>query len=246
LAPKTLSHRIRRHGWLQIPDERAADVAVKPAPYLPVYEELLRSRRWQRFALLELGVWKGDSLVMWRDCFPRARIVGIDLSPLDLELGPRVHVVTGDQTDQQLLDRIRAQHAPDGFDVIIDDASHQGRLSARSLRALYPRHLRPGGLYIVEDWGTGYLPDWPDGSDPSAIVGIEELDSCVSSAEAGNGDGSLRMPSHDSGMVGLVKRLVDHTASGTLRVHQPNWVGDPLKIEWMRVQDGLVILKKPA
>ena len=54
------------------------------------------------------------------------------------------------------------------------------------------------------------------------------------------------MPSHDAGMVGLIKRLVDHTAAGTLAVHQPDRVDGPLPIEWMRVQDGLAILKKPA
>lgn len=54
------------------------------------------------------------------------------------------------------------------------------------------------------------------------------------------------MPSRDFGMVGFVKRLVDHTVSGTLGFHQPDWVADPRPIEWMRVQDGLVTPKRPA
>jgi hypothetical protein len=213
---------------------------VKPAVYLPVYEELLGALRGESFALLELGVWKGDSLAMWRGAFPLATIVGIDLDPPQVDLGPRVHAIAGDQADVELLDRVRAEHAPGGFAVIIDDASHIGTLSARSLMALYPRHLRPGGTYIIEDWGTGYLTDWPDGAILSATVGAEHLDLTAGPSEEG------RLPSHDAGMVGLIKRLVDHSAAGTLAVHQPDRVDAALAIEWMRIQDGLAILKKPA
>ena len=113
-------------GWLRIPEARAADVTVKPAPYLPLYEELLEPLRDSAFNLLELGVWKGDSLRMWRDGLPHATIIGVDLRPPDLSLGPRVHVVRGDQGDSAVIDAIRRKHAPDGFDVVIDDASHIG------------------------------------------------------------------------------------------------------------------------
>lgn len=232
----------RRHDWLQISHED--DVTVKPAPYLPVYEELLGRLRYHRFNLLELGVWKADSMMMWRDAFPLATIVGVDLNPPRVDLGPRVHMFAGDQADSELLDRIAAQHAPSGFDVIIDDASHIGPVTARSLKALYERHLRSGGLYIIEDWGTGYVPGWPDGGEPSALIGAGQLDDAISVAGA-NGEGEAqRMASHDFGMVGLVKRLVDHTAAGTLSVHQPRWIDHPLAMQWMRVQDGLVIIKK--
>ena len=219
---------------------------MKPAAYLPTYEDLLRGLRNRRFSLLELGVWKGDSRAMWRDSFRRATIVGIDLLPPEVDLGPRVRIVAGDQTDARLVDRVRAQHAPRGFEVIIDDASHIGHLSARSLQALYSRHLKPGGLYIIEDWGTGYVRDWPDGGDPSAVIGIRHLDECASGPAQTEDVVACRMPSHDLGMVGLVKRLIDHTASGTLAFHQPDWVANTLAIEWMRVHDGLVILKKRA
>jgi hypothetical protein len=223
---------------LRLPPNPDGDIAIKPVAYLPVYEEILGPLRSQSFALLELGIWKGDSMALWRDAFPRATIVGVDLAPVDLDLGPRVHPFAGDQTDPAVFDRARAAHAPDGFEVIIDDASHLGRLSARSLQALYASHLRPGGLYIIEDWGTGYLDAWPDGSAPTRPVGSAGLDACA-------GDESdRRLPSHDAGMVGLVKRLVDHTAAGTLAAHHPSCLIDPLEIEWMRVQDGLVILKK--
>ena len=102
----------RAHGWLRMPDEQWIDRVAKPPPYLPIYERLLNPLRPRSFAMLELGVWKGDSLAMWRDAFPRATIVGLDLALPELELGPRVHLVQGDQTDRELLRATRERFAP--------------------------------------------------------------------------------------------------------------------------------------
>jgi hypothetical protein len=160
-------------------------------------------------------------------------------------LGPRVHLVAGDQSDAELMHRIATQHAPGGFEVIIDDASHVGQLTARSLQALYGSHLRNGGYYIIEDWATGYVPAWPDGGDPTAVVGVAQLDEAVEVPREDGSGSAQRLASLDFGMVGLVKRLIDHTAAGPLTLHQPEWVAEPLAIEWMRVNGGMVILKKP-
>jgi len=220
-------------------------VAVKPTPYLEIYERVLAPLRFRRCALLELGVWDGDSLIMWRRGMPRATIVGVDLQPPDLDLGHRVKIVGGDQTDGALLRRIRDEHAPGGFDVIIDDASHLGVTTARSLQRLYREHLRPGGIYCIEDWGTGYLPTWADGAELTGLVGSDELDRTPSAQDLDH-SGPVHLPSHDVGMVGLVKRLVDHVAAGaTLAYLAPEHVAEPLEIATMEVYDGLVVLRKP-
>jgi hypothetical protein len=52
---------------------------AKPDHLVREYESLLGLLRHERFALLELGVFHGDSLAMWRDGFPRATIVGVDV-----------------------------------------------------------------------------------------------------------------------------------------------------------------------
>lgn len=234
----------RRHGWLRLPENQINDPVVKPAPYLPIYEKLLAPFRRRAFTLLELGVWSGHSLEMWRDAFPLATIIGVDLAPPELKLGPRVHVIRGDQADAELMRDIRERHAPGGFDVIVDDASHFGVTTARSLKALYPEHLCPGGLYCIEDWGTGYMPDWHDGGRIASPVEIAQLDSTSSPMQTDVAM-PMPMPSHDIGVVGLVKRLIDHTAGGTARAAQPDAIGDVLAIESMTVQDGIVILHKP-
>lgn len=132
--------------------------------YLRNYEEHFAPLRDREVRLLELGVKEGGSLLMWRDYFPRGTIVGLDIEPARVadETG-RVRVYRGAQQDAGLLDRVARECAPEGFDIIIDDCSHIGALTRASFRHLFERHLKPGGLYVVEDWGTGYWHDWVDG-----------------------------------------------------------------------------------
>jgi SAM-dependent methyltransferase len=244
-ARRTAARQARRSGRLQLPAGATADISVKPAPYLPHYESVLGPLRFRRCAILELGVWGGDSLVMWRAGLPRATIVGLDLAPPDVRLGRRVKIVQGDQTDGELLARVRAEHAPAGFDVIIDDASHLGVTTARSLQRLYREHLKPGGAYCIEDWGTGYLPTWPDGEELEGVVGAGGLDA-GRPVDGDGDDGPVHLASHDIGMVGLVKRLVDHVAAGTtLTALAADHVEAPLEIASMEVYDGVVVLRKP-
>lgn len=234
-----------RQGWLRLPEDRPTEQAVKPPPYLPIYEQLLAPLRRQPFTLLELGVWNGHSLEMWRDAFPRATVIGVDLQPPDMDLGPRVHIVQGDQTDAALMQRVRDQYAPGGFDVIIDDASHIGVLTARSLQILYSQHLRAGGLYCIEDWGTGYLLNWHDGGPMAVTLDVKNLDDATPPMQA-DVVTPISMPSHDLGLVGVVKRLIDHAASGTVRFAQPELAGETLAIESMSVWDGIVALRKAS
>jgi hypothetical protein len=199
----------------------------KAGDYLANYVREFRHLADQPLALLELGVREGASLLLWRDMFPAAQIAGLDINPVTLhDDSGRVRTYTGPQQDQPTLDRIAAEVAPDGFDVIIDDASHLGRHTAASFWHLFPNHLKAGGIYVIEDWGTGYWPNWPDGrtySGPypppgTALVApilaprspsrIERLRSRM----RGSTPPADRFPSHDFGMVGFVKTLVDAVA----------------------------------
>ena len=201
-------------GWLKLPDDveemGLERCVVKPEAYLPAYEELLEHLRDEEFALLELGVFGGQSLEMWRDAFPRATVVGVDIGDCQIDLGDRVHFVRGDQRDCELLSDLRQRFAADhGFRVIIDDASHIAEPTAASLKCLFNDHLAPDGIYIIEDWGTGYIGD-------ARWAGRELDPRSADLATLGKGlrrrRKAIRYPSHDYGMVGLVKRLVDQLA----------------------------------
>lgn len=166
--------------------------------YTPIYEELFRSRRDQPVRLLEIGVGGydyqrvgGASLAMWRDYFPFATVVGFDIHAKRLDLGPRVTVLQGSQSDPAFLQRLAADHGP--FDIIIDDGSHAPKDVVASFLGLFPA-LGDGGLYVVEDVQTAFWPAF--GGDPrsggatmhlaySVLLGINHAEIAV--ADPGQG-----------------------------------------------------------
>jgi hypothetical protein len=177
--------------------------------YLEVYDPILTPWTDKEIKLLEVGVRKGGSLKLWRDYFPRGTIIGIDRKlPQHFEPGQRIQVFRGNQTDKAFLSSVASRTAPDGFDVIIDDASHIGEKTKTTFWHLFDHHLKPGGLYAIEDWGTGYLDDFPDGRKfqpkPSIRTRVRSLLPRRLSRKM-----KVPFPCHSYGMVGFVKELVD-------------------------------------
>lgn len=174
----------------------------KSDEYLRTYERVCQHLHDVPISLLEVGVNKGGSLFLWRDYFTRGQIFGVDLHPpADLsDSSGRIRVFQGDQCNVAQMDAIASKASPTGFDIIIDDASHIGSLTAASFQTLFYKHLKPGGLYSIEDWGTGYWESWPDGSRP-------EYSDLLQFKNRGK-----EFPSHQSGMVGFVKQLLDECA----------------------------------
>lgn len=167
--------------------------------YLQWYDPILEPFLEKKIVLLELGVYKGGSLLLWRDYFPFGTIVGIDIKlPEGFQETNRIHVFEGNQSDLQFLSGVANKIAPDGFDIIIDDASHIGELTKIAFWHLFDSHLKPGGLYVIEDWGTGYWDDWPDGKSL-------DLDGYSRSGLLPKSS----WPCHTYGMVGFVKQLID-------------------------------------
>jgi hypothetical protein len=60
----------------------------------------------------------------------------------------------------------------DGWDLIVDDASHDGKLTAAALENLWPV-VAPGGYYVIEDWFVGF--SCYDGYDDSMLALAKSL-----------------------------------------------------------------------
>jgi predicted O-methyltransferase YrrM len=109
--------------------------------------------------VLELGIYQGGSLVFFERLFRPERVVGIELETnpipaLDryIERGSVIRPYLGtSQDDRERLDEILSSEFPDGIDLIVDDASHRYGPSRLSFEICFP-HLKPNGLYILEDW----------------------------------------------------------------------------------------------
>ncbi|MEP9379846.1 class I SAM-dependent methyltransferase [Aquabacter sp. CN5-332] len=150
----------------------AGETQSKPESYLNIYERYFSHMRDDAVTILELGVATGKSMLMWSDYFSKGTIVGIDLFPPGSEMPTmprnenRIHMYRGAQNDTEFLSRVSNEIAPNGFDIIIDDAAHIGELAKVSFSHLFLKHLKPGGIYGLEDWGTGYWQGhayYPDG-----------------------------------------------------------------------------------
>ena len=118
-------------------------------------------RHFERFAgrpvtVLEIGVYGGGSLEMWRDYFGAdAQIIGVDIDPRCSEHeGERIEVHIGDQSDRAFLEHLAESRGP--FDVIIDDGGHTMEQQITTFDVLFPR-LRTGGVYVCEDAFSSYM-----------------------------------------------------------------------------------------
>lgn len=212
--------------------------------YLDIYDRIFTEFIDKPVKLLELGIDQGGSLLLWNDYFPKGTIVGVDVKVPDIHFPERVHPIQCDQADQNKLTEIADRFADGKFDIIIDDASHIGVLTKISFWHLFHRHLKTGGYYIIEDWGTGYWDDWIDGksmdldnyrSDTKNVFPYS-----FSAAE-------LKAPlaGHTYGMVGFVKQLIDEMAAGDVT---KKLLSNPSvrlsKFESISVYPGLFIIKK--
>jgi len=130
--------------------------------YTKRYSMYLEQFRDVEFNLLEIGVYDGASVKMWKEYFPKATIVAIDIDPRCKEFEEdRVHVHIGDQTDIEFLNSVVKQYGH--FEVILDDGGHSWKQQIVSYETLFPR-LTSGGLYFLEDMHTSYRQNsvWAD------------------------------------------------------------------------------------
>ena len=185
--------------------------------YPDVYDPMLAPWVSKEVKLLEIGIHKGGSLQFWRDYFPLGVITGIDIKlPEHFVPGERIQLFEGSQSDKQFLSDVANKIAPEGFDIIIDDASHVGTLTKTAFWHLFDNHLKPGGLYAIEDWGTGYLDDFPDGKRLDTVTSPTP-----SASEADNTRTKVPFPCHSYGMVGFIKELVDEQGAASVTMERP-------------------------
>ncbi len=118
--------------------------------------------------MLEFGIFQGGSPALFSEWFGLDRFVGIDLGPpvaafdefcRTSETGRNIRSYYGvSQSDRPRVEQIiRTEFAATPLDVVIDDASHHYRFTKRSFEIAFP-YLRPGGIYVIEDWGWAHWP----------------------------------------------------------------------------------------
>jgi len=126
--------------------------------YFEIYEKHFGFYRSRPIRMLEIGVFRGGSLRMWKQYFhPESIIVGIDIDKsckAHERADENVFVRIGSQADPDFLAEVTKEFGP--FDIILDDGSHKTHHQNISFGALFRPSLKDGGCYMVEDMHSNY------------------------------------------------------------------------------------------
>lgn len=136
--------------------------AEDPLRHLIIYDRHFAAYRGRPITLLEIGIFHGGSLQMWKEYFgSEARIVGVDIDPrCSVFEDEQVKVLIGDQEDRDFLTAVRDEIGT--ADIIIDDGGHTMSQQLTSFGELWPA-VSDGGVYLVEDLHTSYWPEYGGG-----------------------------------------------------------------------------------
>jgi hypothetical protein len=147
--------------------------------YFEIYEAVFGPIRTQPLRILEIGIWHGASMKLWRKYFEHSKtiIVGVDVLPECRQYDAPdtgVHVRIGSQGDPAFLKKVVEEFGP--FDLIIDDGSHQSSHIIASFNHLYADGLKDTGIYFVEDLHANYWHPWRDSKESFLDVCKELLE----------------------------------------------------------------------
>ncbi len=131
-------------------------VITKWLHYFEVYERHFSKYRNQAPVVMEIGVFKGGSLQMWKDYFGEgAQIIGIDIDENTKAFEEeQVSIEIGSQEDRDFLRHLKEKYPK--VDVLIDDGGHTMNQQIITFEEMFP-HISYGGTYLCEDLHTSYM-----------------------------------------------------------------------------------------
>ncbi|MEX0429797.1 class I SAM-dependent methyltransferase [Spiribacter insolitus] len=137
--------------------------SIKHSTYFPVYDQLLSPYQNRDITFVEVGVFEGGSLFMWREFFgPRARIIGIDFNPEAKKWeADGFEIFVGSQSSPDFWDEFFSEVG--AVDILLDDGGHTYTQQIITTE-MGLDHIKDGGMLIVEDTHTSYLDGFGDKS----------------------------------------------------------------------------------
>jgi len=119
--------------------------------YTEIYENVIGPQSY----MLEIGVDKGLSVLLWKQWSNSINLIAIDNNPACISA-----IVTAlcdarlcDQSNRDQLFELAQSIGCGVLDVIVDDGSHKPDDQMLTLESLW-QCLKPGGMYFVEDLHT--------------------------------------------------------------------------------------------
>lgn len=168
-------HRLRIGGIDFYCLYRVDDDELAPDGYLPIMKERSQVDRYlhlcdqlQPKVIVELGIKRGGSTALLHALNAPVLLVAIEL---DREPAPNLSAYIEahglqavvkphygvDQADRgEVASIMTAELQGRQIDLVVDDASHLLDETRASFETLFPL-LRPGGIYVIEDWNADHL-----------------------------------------------------------------------------------------
>lgn len=159
------------HGGSKIKSVENKFLLMKARDFLEHYLSL-DPREYRR--ILELGVYQGGSFVFLDQMLKPERISALELSTVPIpaldsyvaanEDRARMYYGTSQDNVEELLEIVRRDFGGQ-LDLVVDDASHFYEQTRTSFKTLFPL-IRPGGMYIIEDWSWSFQDAFQDPANP--------------------------------------------------------------------------------
>lgn len=123
--------------------------------FFDIYDRHFARFRNKPVVILEIGVFHGGSLQMWKQYFgPEAKIYAIDIDPRCKQLEEEnIQILIGSQSDRKFLQEVK-QVLPK-IDILIDDGGHMMKQQIITFEELFD-HVKENGVYLAEDLHTSY------------------------------------------------------------------------------------------
>jgi predicted O-methyltransferase YrrM len=154
-----------QHGGSKLRSEDHRFLMMKGVSFLEHYTSL-DPNECKR--VLELGVYQGGSFVFLDQILNPEKLSAVELNATPIpalddyvarsEGRCRVHYGRS-QDDIETLKKIVREDFGGELDLVVDDASHWYKQTKTSFETLFPL-VRPGGLYIIEDWCWSFQDDF--------------------------------------------------------------------------------------
>lgn len=167
------------------------------------YELAFAGLRFDPLVMTEIGCGGGESMRAWLEFFqsPAFRLFGADIvrdtnpwNTPEIKPDPRYTFIHLNQDDETNL-RCFAAMCGGEFDIVLDDGSHCNTSIITTFNVLWDC-VRPGGIYAIEDLGSGYTPgsvhvksgapshaSWLHALADRVITGAHEIESVTFSHE---------------------------------------------------------------
>lgn len=130
--------------------------------YFEAYDRFFSKFRGKNITILEIGVFRGGSLQMWKKYFNtsdnKIQVYGIDIDPECKKLEEdNIEIFIGSQEDREFLRNIKKKIGK--VDILIDDGGHTMDQQIITFEELFDL-VDEEGIYLCEDTHTSYMQSY--------------------------------------------------------------------------------------